>query len=192
MSVADSAVAFVRAQIGKPYVFGSTGPDSFDCSGLCYAAYKAAGHPISRVTYTQINDGWEVHEQDLRPGDLVFPSIEHVGMYVGGGHMIAAPHTGDIVHEYNSISAFGGFWRARRIVDDAGSGVTNTGSGGNVLTGIQVQPVSILDDIGSAFGSIGNFVTELLDPHMWERIFLVIVGICLMGVGAFILAAGEM
>lgn len=96
---ADQAIAFARDQLGKPYVWGATGPNSFDCSGLTQAAYKAAGIDLPRTTYDQVNVGTRVSESDLQPGDLIFfySDVSHVGLYIGNGEMIHAPHTGTVV-----------------------------------------------------------------------------------------------
>ncbi|MFI9204795.1 NlpC/P60 family protein [Streptomyces sp. NPDC053048] len=93
---AARAVAFAYSAIGKPYVWGATGPSGFDCSGLTQAAWQAAGVSLPRTTYTQINAGHRVARGQLAPGDLVFfyPGISHVGLYIGGGRMIHAPHPG--------------------------------------------------------------------------------------------------
>jgi cell wall-associated NlpC family hydrolase len=96
---AAEAVAFAYAQLGKPYVWGATGPGSYDCSGLTQAAWAAAGVSLPRTTYTQINAGHRVAESQLEPGDLVFyyAGVSHVGIYVGHGHIIHAPHPGAVV-----------------------------------------------------------------------------------------------
>jgi cell wall-associated NlpC family hydrolase len=101
---AAPAVAFARAQIGKPYVWGATGPGSYDCSGLVQAAWAAAGVSLPRTTYDQINAGRRVSIGELLPGDLVFyyAGVSHVGMYVGGGTIIHAPHPGASV-EYAPV-----------------------------------------------------------------------------------------
>jgi peptidoglycan DL-endopeptidase CwlO len=93
---AAEAVAFARAQIGKPYVWGATGPSSFDCSGLTQAAWRAAGVSLPRTTYQQIDAGKRISVSQLRPGDLVFyyAGNTHVALYVGGGRIIHAPHPG--------------------------------------------------------------------------------------------------
>ncbi|MFI2778253.1 C40 family peptidase [Streptomyces sp. ALB3] len=93
---AAQAVAFAYGAIGKPYVWGATGPSSFDCSGLTQAAWRAAGVSLPRTTYTQINAGQRVSRSELAPGDLVFfyPGVTHVGLYIGGGQMIHAPRPG--------------------------------------------------------------------------------------------------
>ncbi|MGI5252015.1 MULTISPECIES: C40 family peptidase [Streptomycetaceae] len=96
---AAKAIEFARAQLGKPYVYGATGPNSYDCSGLTQAAWGAAGVSIPRVTYDQVDFGSRVSADQLQPGDLVFfySDITHVGLYIGGGQMIHAPHTGSVV-----------------------------------------------------------------------------------------------
>ncbi|MEU6881302.1 NlpC/P60 family protein [Streptomyces sp. NPDC046712] len=98
---AEKALAFAREQIGKPYVWGATGPSSYDCSGLTQAAWKAAGVDLPRTTWDQVEVGTRVATADLLPGDLVFfyDDISHVGLYIGGGKMIHAPKPGANVRE---------------------------------------------------------------------------------------------
>ncbi|MFI1649431.1 NlpC/P60 family protein [Streptomyces avidinii] len=98
-SRAARAVAFAHTAIGKPYVWGATGPGSFDCSGLTQAAWRSAGVSLPRTTYTQINAGRRVSRDQLAPGDLVFfySGVTHVGLYVGNGQMIHAPRPGSTV-----------------------------------------------------------------------------------------------
>lgn len=108
--VAAAAVAYATAQVGKPYLWGASGPNAFDCSGLCYAAYKSAGMTIPRTTTTQLLAGKPVSKSDLMPGDLVFPYPGHVFMYSGGGATIEAPRTGQNV----KIGTVYGFMTARR------------------------------------------------------------------------------
>lgn len=98
---AEKAIAFARAQIGKPYVWGATGPGSYDCSGLTQAAWKASGVSLPRVTYDQVDAGTTVPVSQAQPGDLVFfyDDISHVGLYVGDGMMIHAPKPGAYVRE---------------------------------------------------------------------------------------------
>ncbi|WP_242483071.1 NlpC/P60 family protein [Streptomyces sp. HSG2] len=97
----DKAVAFARAQIGKPYVWGATGPGSYDCSGLTRAAWTAAGVALPRSTRDQARAGTVVPLSEARPGDLVFFSDDpaHVGVHVGNGMMIHAPGPGSYVRE---------------------------------------------------------------------------------------------
>ncbi|MFE4260184.1 NlpC/P60 family protein [Streptomyces sp. NPDC056883] len=95
------AVAFARAQLGKPYVWGATGPRSYDCSGLTQAAWRAAGVTLPRTTWDQVKAAPRIATSALRPGDLVFfyADISHVGIYIGGGRMIHAPRPGTSVRE---------------------------------------------------------------------------------------------
>ncbi|MEV5674020.1 NlpC/P60 family protein [Streptomyces sp. NPDC052179] len=98
---AEKVLAFARAQIGRPYVWGASGPSSYDCSGLTQAAWKAAGVDLPRTTWDQVEVGTRVATADLRPGDLVFfyDDISHVGIYKGDGMMIHAPKPGANVRE---------------------------------------------------------------------------------------------
>ncbi|MFF9089469.1 NlpC/P60 family protein [Streptomyces sp. NPDC014991] len=91
---AAAAVAYAYGKLGSPYVWGATGPNAFDCSGLVQAAYRSAGVSLPRTTYAQIDAGRRVSRSELQPGDLVFfySGISHVGIYVGGGQMIHAPN----------------------------------------------------------------------------------------------------
>ena len=104
-SQAATVIAFARAQLGKPYVWGATGPDSYDCSGLTGAAYAAAGIRLPRVAAQQWFAGPHVSLAQLQPGDLLFwatdlanpATIHHEAIYLGGGMMLAAPHSGAFV-----------------------------------------------------------------------------------------------
>ncbi|MFC5851455.1 NlpC/P60 family protein [Streptomyces chlorus] len=98
---AEKALAFARAQIGKPYVWGATGPGSYDCSGLTQGSWKAAGVSLPRTTYDQVEAGTTVAVSQAQPGDLVFfyDDITHVGIYIGNGMMIHAPKPGTYVRE---------------------------------------------------------------------------------------------
>ena len=90
-------MAFAYAQLGCPYVYGGTGPcsDGFDCSGLTMEAWASAGVSIPRTSEEQWAELPAVSTSALEPGDiLVFLGGAHVGMYVGGGYLIDAPHTG--------------------------------------------------------------------------------------------------
>ncbi|BBX10797.1 C40 family peptidase [Mycolicibacterium aichiense] len=93
-SRAALAVRAALSRLGCPYVWGATGPDRFDCSGLVKWAYAQAGVPLHRTTYDQINDGIPVPRSHIRPGDLVFPHAGHVQMAIGNGLVVEAPYSG--------------------------------------------------------------------------------------------------
>jgi cell wall-associated NlpC family hydrolase len=106
-SGAGAAIAYARAQVGKPYIYAGTGPDGYDCSGLTMMAWAQGGVSMSHGSQSQYLSFPHVPISDLQPGDLVFfgssgPSNHHVGLYIGGGTMIEAPHTGAYVR-YSSI-----------------------------------------------------------------------------------------
>ncbi len=99
-SQGEKAVAFAYAQLGKPYVWGATGPSSFDCSGLAQAAWASAGVAIPRTTYEQWAALPHISTSALEPGDLLyFDGIGHVAVYVGDGQIIDAPQTGEDVEK---------------------------------------------------------------------------------------------
>jgi cell wall-associated NlpC family hydrolase len=93
------AVKYATAQIGKPYVWGAEGPESFDCSGLTSQAWASAGRGIPRTSQQQWQQLTRVAVEDMRPGDLViyFDDASHVGMYVGDGAIVHAPRPGRTV-----------------------------------------------------------------------------------------------
>jgi cell wall-associated NlpC family hydrolase len=99
-SQAGQAVAYALAHLGDEYVWGATGPTTFDCSGLMYAAWGAAGVTLPRTTYDEWADLPHIPMSDLQPGDLILYNGEsHVAMYVGNGEIVDAPHTGAVVEE---------------------------------------------------------------------------------------------
>ncbi len=94
-----TAVAAAERELGKPYMWGGAGPDGFDCSGLTMVAWRAAGVYLAHSTAAQYDETAHIPLSDLQPGDLLFydfggGGIDHVTMYVGGGQIIEAPHTG--------------------------------------------------------------------------------------------------
>jgi cell wall-associated NlpC family hydrolase len=107
LASASTALAFLLGQLGKPYLWGGNGPDSFDCSGLVQQAWAAAGVSLPRVAEEQYNTTIPISFSDLQPGDLVFfeEPVGHVGIYIGNGSMIDAPYTGAVI-QIDSI-----FWK---------------------------------------------------------------------------------
>ncbi|HEX6233016.1 MAG TPA: NlpC/P60 family protein [Jiangellaceae bacterium] len=104
------ALDFALAQLGDPYVWGGTGPDGWDCSGLTQAAWAAAGVSLPRSSYQQIGVGTRVSWDNLRPGDLLFfySPISHVGIYAGNGQMVHAVKPGTPV----SMVSLDGYYRS--------------------------------------------------------------------------------
>ncbi len=100
-----AAIQFAAGELGVPYRWGGTGVGGFDCSGLTQAAYEAAGVRLPRVAQDQFDAGPAVADRTaVVPGDLLFygrstRAVEHVGIYVGAGEMIDAPHAGAVVRE---------------------------------------------------------------------------------------------
>jgi cell wall-associated NlpC family hydrolase len=100
-----TAIAYAEAQLGRPYCWGGQGPACFDCSGLVFAAYAAAGIHIARTTYQWQQDGPQIPLSQIEPGDLLFSAGSdgsstnpgHVVMYLGSGQVIQAPETGQDV-----------------------------------------------------------------------------------------------
>ena len=116
-AAATRAITFALTQLGKPYEWAATGPDSWDCSGLTQAAWAAAGIAIGRSTLQQVYAGTPVYTvADLQPGDLLLipgsdgtpASPRHVGLYLGDGLLVDAPQTGDVV----KIEQIAGYWQS--------------------------------------------------------------------------------
>jgi cell wall-associated NlpC family hydrolase len=114
LATTDVALEWAFAELGKPYVWGATGPNTFDCSGLTQFVWRQAGVAIPRVAADQYAWTIPVPLSQLLPGDLVFygtTDIHHVGLYIGNGLMINAPHTGDVVRVssiwWSDLAGFG-------------------------------------------------------------------------------------
>jgi cell wall-associated NlpC family hydrolase len=113
-SVGTAVVQAAMTKLGAPYSWGAAGPDAFDCSGLVVWAFGQVGMGLPHYSYAQMSGGVAVGYSDLEPGDLVFfYGGSHVGIYVGGGQFIHAPHTGSVV-QVNSLSGYGGGLSAAR------------------------------------------------------------------------------
>ncbi len=111
-SRAGLAVRAALSRLGRPYVWGATGPDQFDCSGLVKWSYAQAGIHLDRTTYQQVHNGIPVPRAHVRPGDLVFPHAGHVQMAIGNNLVVEAPYPGAAVR----ISPMGANVQIRRPV----------------------------------------------------------------------------
>ncbi|MFF2554720.1 C40 family peptidase [Nocardia sp. NPDC058058] len=112
-AAAQKAIAVATEQLGKPYVFGAVGPETFDCSGLVQYAARAAGVILPRTSQEQYRLGDKVNSADIKPGDLIFPAEQynggeptHVMMYLGGGECIEAPQPGQVVTKSGLPTSF--------------------------------------------------------------------------------------
>lgn len=145
MADATLPIRFALSQQGKPYLWGGNGPDSYDCSGLMVAAYDTIGRHLPRTTQEMLSDSSlaPVNTNQLQPGDLVFPSDEHVQMYLGGGKVVEAPRTGLNIR----VTGLGKVFAARRVVNP--SGVDWSGTPISATVPITATPA----DLG---GSLGN------------------------------------
>jgi peptidoglycan DL-endopeptidase CwlO len=110
---AAGVVAYARAQVGKPYCYGGSGPGCFDCSGLTMMAWRQAGVSLPHSSSAQYNVGRRISASELQPGDLIFyySPISHVSVYIGGGQRISATHTGDYVRVQSLGSSIVGYAR---------------------------------------------------------------------------------
>ena len=101
-SKAETAIAWARTKLGLPYVWGGTGPNGYDCSGLTQGAWRAAGVTLNRTSRDQYRQVTKISYSNLQPGDLVFwgtnkndaSSVYHVALYIGNGQILEAPREG--------------------------------------------------------------------------------------------------
>ena len=115
-SVAGGAVGIAMKYLGIPYSWGGSSPSGFDCSGLVSYVYAQLGVNLPHSSYAQYGYGSAVSKDQLEPGDLVFfDGLGHVGLYIGDGRFIHAPHTGSHV-SIDTLSNHGSYDGARRIV----------------------------------------------------------------------------
>lgn len=150
--IATRALAIARAQIGKPYLWGASGPNSYDCSGLMWYAYQHAGYSWGRTNDAgQAVAGTRIAKVNLLPGDLVRPHVGHIQMYAGNGRIVEAASRGTNVRE---VSMWG-FLDGTRIVPavnaNAGLPMLWEGSTGGTVRALQTR-LHILSD--GIFGPI--------------------------------------
>lgn len=209
-------VARAKRKLGDQYVYGATGPNTFDCSGLMQETYGEVGIKIPRTSEEQWRFGTAVSADQLQAGDLVFTGGSdgtasnpgHVGMYDGAGGVIQAPHTGTVV-QVTPLKDFGatGYRRMPGVTGGAGAGqvggVITAGGGvlgdvGGTLNGTFGGSLfSWPDQIVGAFGDVDKVFTELYhefalftQPSTWIRIGAGLFGFVFL-IGGLVLLARE-
>lgn len=183
MASGDDVVAAARRLLGDPYVYGATGPGSFDCSGLVQYVYRQLGITLPRTSEEQYGVGTAVSAGDLQPGDLVFSagsdgtasSPGHVGIYAGSGQVIVAPHTGTDV-QVQQLANFGatGYRRPPGLDGATSSGSASTGGvqQADLLGGLLSFPTGIVSFFTSATDDLtasANFFRALFQPSTYVR-----------------------
>lgn len=112
LSKVDIVIKFALAQRGKPYRWGAAGPNAYDCSGLVLRSFAQIHIRLPHFTGDMIHYGRYISRAQMKPGDIIFPSSHHVGIYIGHNQMIVAPHSGTVVQ----IQTVYAFYAARRLL----------------------------------------------------------------------------
>lgn len=116
-TLGERAARIALREVGVPYRWGGSSPSGFDCSGLVYWTYKRLGISLPHSSYALASRGRRIRSSSLRPGDLLFFwGYGHVGLYVGHGRMVHAPHTGERVQVVRLASGYGSALVAARRV----------------------------------------------------------------------------
>lgn len=171
MSILDTVLAQARGQIGKPYVYGDEGPNTFDCSGLMQFCFGLAGITLPRTAAQQQASPKVTRVADPQPGDLVFygQPAHHVALYIGGGRQIAAPHTGALVQE-QAVSSGATYGRVQGAGTASGLlGVTNVGAG---ITGLSLDVDKLTRQVqGTAVTvAVGLLGLALVGAGIWSAV----------------------
>lgn len=179
-TAADIAIQFALSQIGKPYRWGATGPDAYDCSGLMLVSWQHAGVTLPRTALMQSREGAAVASIDVAlPGDLIFPYVTetHVAMYLGNGQVVEAPTEGVPVHVVKFYGSAGGI---RRIDSNGGTPVGDISGGATKDTGKD-----------SAIQKVLTVLKALSTPGDWASIGFILLGGILLGLVGWTLISQE-
>lgn len=198
-------LAAARTKLGDPYVYGATGPDSFDCSGLVQWAARQAGFTMPRTSQEQWKVGQEISAADLQPGDLVFSAGSdgsagapgHVAIYAGDGQVLEAPHTGANVR-FRALSSMSPTGYRRPPGISGGGGGTPAGGGAVQAdwqswvpgSGLLSLPGDVVDFFGTATDSLtasASFARAFFQPSTYVRIGAGAFGLVLLVAGLYFL-----
>jgi NlpC/P60 family len=181
----EKAVQAALSKLGAKYVWGASGPDTFDCSGLVVWAFGQAGISMTRTTYTQVMQGTAVTGPPQR-GDLVFPEAGHVMIALGGNQGVHAPDVGDVV----KVSTY---WTTPYAVRRMGP---NSGTPGSVDSMSQFAAPSSGDvtyghvvSLGKPIQSMVTFFNFLMSQHGWYRMLKIMLGVVMILIGSYFIAA---
>lgn len=190
-------IELLKKQLGKPYVFGSSGPGQFDCSGLTQYVYKAYGINLPHHAADQAKMGTAVSTGDIQPGDLVFSNWgdgpnSHVGIAVSKNQIIDAPHTGAVVR-YDTLSpSYLSHVTAVRRLAGGGSGISVGGVGGAIADATGLTAIGdAIKTAAAPIASVGKLSDQLFKIFMPSTFIRVVAGLAgglLLLWGVFLLA----
>lgn len=155
----EGAIQWAMTQLGLPYVWGATGPASYDCSGLTTMAFRAVGLNIGRTTYEQSAQGTSIAPSQVRRGDLVFPHSGHVVMWLGDGTILHAPTSGDVVKIAPVYFDISSAYAIRRYCDNGGPGPASFQPPAMMGPGLPPAP-----GVGTAAGGSGGTTGGSSEP----------------------------
>lgn len=190
-------VAAARQHLGAPYVYGATGPNTFDCSGLIQYVYgtQLHIHGVPRTSESQWawSDLRSVAPAQVQPGDLIFSdwpgdgaSPGHVAMYAGKGMLIEAPRTGVPVHEIPLDAGYRAHVKGyKRLVGTTPGDAADAASGGG--TDLKSVVAGGIAGVGQELANASKFVSLLLMPGTWIRVFAFLIGGGAVGAGLWML-----
>jgi hypothetical protein len=189
VNVAD-VINYAKAQFGKPYVFGATGPGTFDCSGLVQFVFHHFGVDLPRTSQQQAKVGASVDRSKVAAGDLIFSDWgdgpnSHVGIYDGNGGLINAPKPGDVVSTDKMNDYYWQHVTAIRRVSDLSGSIVGTaeaavGEAANSIIGPLVKPLTDIANAAGAAAKVADLVTKAFLPTNFIRIACGIVGAILI------------
>jgi hypothetical protein len=179
VSKADDAITYAQGELGKPYSYGSEGPNAFDCSGLIQWVYSHVGIDLPRTAAAQ--QSATKPTETPRPGDLVFwgSPAHHVGLVIGGGKMIAAPHTGAKVQVQDIYGTPSGYGRVSGAGIGSSIGGAITGANAALFAGSDFTDTIVggfrdiaikVGFIGLGLGLLGYGVYQTFGPSIKSNV----------------------